>query len=338
MCTPGTTRLEKIEIRLSEWGCAVLVREVDVCTGAVLWERFETVVSECQIPPIEGENPCTTIIVTPGGISCQSEWQVAAQVSFPATYLDLRPFPATLVRWPSAARCGGLSVATGSGHHDYVAYGGGSKADPKVGDWRDLKLTLTLRPAGPMFFSMPQIGTLVLPDVGPNGPPAVVQWEKPSHPEAGGYVLAGSVAGLDELPGEMPLFLGSALTPYRLPWQLSYERYARDCTPGPDPTTGRLHCKTHSRLAEHDGHWEYSWEHRSQTGEITPQMVPGLAPNLGADLNGDGRPDAFWNTNLTIRRMDDQDRVDNPEWAASWNWGGAVYWAVREGQGQVGWP
>jgi hypothetical protein len=36
--------------------------------------------------------------------------------------------------------------------------------------------------------------------------------------------------------------------------------------------------------------------------------------------------------------MDEANQVDNPAWAASWNWGGAVYWAVREGQGQIGWP
>jgi hypothetical protein len=41
---------------------------------------------------------------------------------------------------------------------------------------------------------------------------------------------------------------------------------------------------------------------------------------------------------LTLRRMDDNNRVDNPQYQRSWNWGGIIYWAVREGQGQIGWP
>ena len=52
----------------------------------------------------------------------------------------------------------GLPPASGSGTYDYVPYGGGSPDDPDLGDWRDLRLTLTLRPAGPMFFAMPQVG------------------------------------------------------------------------------------------------------------------------------------------------------------------------------------
>jgi hypothetical protein len=36
--------------------------------------------------------------------------------------------------------------------------------------------------------------------------------------------------------------------------------------------------------------------------------------------------------------MDEAGQVDNPAWAAAWNWGGAVFWAVREGQGQIGRP
>lgn len=39
-----------------------------------------------------------------------------------------------------------------------------------------------------------------------------------------------------------------------------------------------------------------------------------------------------------LRRMDDSDRVDNSRYQRSWNWGGIIYWAVRERQGQIGWP
>jgi hypothetical protein len=337
-CPPGTTRLETIFVPIGQQGCEVIVREVDVCIGEVLWTEVKSVISECFEFPTDEYNPCTTFTITPGGISCDSEWAVAARVSFPDTYLDLRPFPATLVRWPTAARCGGLPPASGSGTHDYVSYGGGSPEDPDLGDWRDLRLTLTLRPAGPMFFAMPQVGSLALPDVGAWGPPSTIQWELPSHPEAGGGVLAGSVAGLEALPPDIPLFRGSANSPYRLFWRLTYERYTRDCEDGPDPDTGQFRCKTRNSLPENDGHWAYAWDGRSDGGEITPRMVPGLPSNLAADLNGDGVHDAFWNHQVTIRRMDEGGRVDNAQWAASWNWGGAVYWAVREGQGQVGWP
>lgn len=337
-CPPGTTRLETIFVPLNWEGCAVIVREVDVCTGAVLWEEVKSTISECFDFSTEGYNPCTTFAITPGGISCGSEWAVEANVSFPETYLDLRPFPATLVRWPTAARCGGLASASGSGTYDYVPYGGGSPDDPDLGDWRDLKLTLTLNPAGPMFFTMPQIGTLALPDVGTAGPASLIEWELPSHPESGGSVLAGSVAGLDGLPPDMPLFVGSAYSPYRLFWRLAYERYTRDCEAGPNPDTGQFRCKTRRSRPENDGHWEYAWDGRSDGGEIVPRMVPGLPPNLSADLNRDGVPDAYWNHQVTIRRMDTGGRVDNPQWASSWNWGGTVYWAVREGQGQIGWP
>jgi hypothetical protein len=337
-CTPGTTVREVIFVPITDEVCAIVRREVDACTGEVLWEDSDDAYADCSGLSVEEYNPCTTIEVTPGGITCGSEWYVEANVSFPETYLDLRPYPATLVRWPTAVRCGGLPQASGSGTYNYVPYGGGEPDDPRVGDWQDLRLTLTLRPAGPMFFEMPQIGALALLEMGADGQPALIGWELPSHPEAGGSVLAGNVAGLEELPADMPLFAGSAYSPYRLFWRLTYERYRRDCRAGPDPDTGQFRCKTRGSLTENDGHWEYEWVDRSDSGEILPRMVQGLPPSLAADLNGDGVPDAYWNHNLTIRRMDEANRVDNPLWAASWNWGGAVYWAVREGQGQVGWP
>lgn len=37
-------------------------------------------------------------------------------------------------------------------------------------------------------------------------------------------------------------------------------------------------------------------------------------------------------SNSKISRMDDNNRVDNPAYRRSWNWGGVIYWAVREGQ------
>ena len=57
-----------------------------------------------------------------------------------------------------------------------------------------------------------------------------------------------------------------------------------------------------------------------------------------ADINNDGTSDAYWDTNLTLRRMDESGSISNPQYQRSWNWGGIIYWAVREGQGQIGWP
>jgi hypothetical protein len=82
----------------------------------------------------------------------------------------------------------------------------------------------------------------------------------------------------------------------------------------------------------------YVWKLHREGGVIPPSAVDGLPPALGADLNGDGVADAYWDNNLTIRRMDNNNRIDNPRYARSWNWGGTIYWAVREGQGQIGWP
>jgi hypothetical protein len=163
-------------------------------------------------------------------------------------------------------------------------------------------------------------------------------------------VLAGEVPGLaelpdDVLPDDIPLFVGQARSPYRLFWRLSYEEYVEkqedECIEGPNGE-GVFECKTDPQQPGDDGHWEvityYEWEAQQRGGEVQPAMVQGLPPQLAADIDQDGTPDAFWNNNVTLRRMDGAGRVDNPEWEASWNWGGVVYWAVREAQGQIGRP
>jgi hypothetical protein len=163
------------------------------------------------------------------------------------------------------------------------------------------------------------------------------QFEQPSHPAAGASVTA-ALAGLGELAPDMTLFSGTAQSAYQLFWALAYEEYDRDCEPGPDPDTGAFTCRADGQATEDDGHWEYAWDSHGMGGEITPNMVNGLPPSLAADLNGDGIPDAYWNHQVIIRRMDEANSVTNPEWQASWTWGGVIYWAVREGQGQIGWP
>jgi len=282
------------------------------------------------------EHPCETFSMSGGGVVCSNtDWYIDARVSFPDTYLDLRPYPATLVRWPTAARCGGQPSNSGSGTYPYVAYGGGSPGNPQPGDWRNLRLTLTLNPAGPMFFSMPHIGTLILEPVGPGGNPEIFHWEVPSHPAAGGGPLAGSV-GLGELPADMPLFAGEAKSPYRLFWRFTYEEAVAitECVSGPG-ADGGYDCDGGTGHTEIVG---IEWVGRSMGGEIQPEDVPGVPESMKADLNLDGDPNAFWNRNVILRRMNDGNGISG-SWAASYNFGGGmVYWGVREGQGQIGWP
>ncbi|RMD60412.1 hypothetical protein D6833_09700, partial [Candidatus Parcubacteria bacterium] len=278
---------------------------------------------------------CDSFSITPGGINCVNvDWQITAHVNFPAICLDLRPYPATLVRWPSAARNGCLPTASGSGTYPYVGYGGGSPGNPQAGDWRNLRLTLTLRPADVMRFTMPHIGELLLPPVGPTGSPVLFKWELPSHPAAGGEVLAGSV-GLSELPGDMPLFEGEAKAPYRLFWSFTYEEAVDvvECVDGPNGR-GEYDCNNDTGHEEVVG---LEWVGRSMGGEISPLDVP-VPGYMKADIDNNGVPDAFWDRNVIIRRMDYSNSVTG-YWAATYHFGGgAVYWGVREGQAQIGWP
>jgi hypothetical protein len=251
-------------------------------------------------------------------------------------YLDVRPYPVTLVRWPTAIRNGGMPASSGSGGVGYISNGGGSSSSPRVGDWRDLRLILTLRPAGPLSITLPKIGTFNLPNAGSSGNPTLIQWEVPSHPAVGAGPLAGQVGGLEELPADMPLFVGSGRGAYKLYWELRYHQYEaeEECVAGPN-VNGVYNC---GGGAGHKVVVGYEWRRHSSGGEIPPQAVQNVPASRVADINGDGIPDAFWNNNLTLRRMDDGNSVNSPRYRRSWNWGGTIYWAVREGQGQIGWP
>jgi hypothetical protein len=338
-CTPGEhLQYQVLSYDAQAGACRAVPVWVDNCSGQVLESAGDAVDDlPCEFEPDPPDHPCEDFTLTPSGVICENfEWELTARVSFPPIYLDVRPYPATLVRWPTALRNGGLPQASGSGGKDYLPYGGGSPGNPHVGDWRGLRLTLTLRPAGMLFVSLPHVGELVLPDVGPTGNPNLVAWQVPSHPAVGGKTLAGSVGGLDELPADMPLFVGHGRAPYRLYWELRYFEYVaiKDCIPGPTGG-GNYNCGGGTGHTEVVG---YEWRRRTDGGEIPPAAVQGLPAALMADLNQDGTPDAYWDNNLTLRRMDDANRIDNPTYARSWSWGGTIYWAVREGQGQIGWP
>lgn len=174
--------------------CSAFPLWVDNCTGQPIEAAGDGVDDlPCELPASPPDHPCTTFTVSAAGITCgNTEWKVSARVAFPEIYLDVRPYPATLVRWPTAIRNGGLPEASGSGGVNYIAYGGGSPNNSREGDWQDLRLTLPLRPAGPMFVTLPHIGDLILPNQGATGNPTMIQWEVPSHPAVGGGPLAGS--------------------------------------------------------------------------------------------------------------------------------------------------
>jgi hypothetical protein len=55
-----------------------------------------------------------------------------------------------------------------------------------------------------------------------------------------------------------------------------------------------------------------------------------------AELNDDGTPDAYWDNTLTFRRMNNGNHLDDLQYQQSWNRSELIYWAVREGQGQIG--
>jgi hypothetical protein len=108
----------------------------------------------------------------------------------------------------------------------------------------------------------------------------------------------------------------------------------KECVDGPN-ANGSYNC---GGGTGHKVIVDYEWKRKSSGGEISPLDVKDLPAALKADLNSDGTADAYWDNKLTLRRMDDNNRVDNPQYQRSWNWGGIIYWAVREGQGQIGWP
>jgi hypothetical protein len=338
-CTPGQSSVivRQAYYPIGGGKCVIAGGTYDVCTGTWLTiSGFELPVDCPEVAETGPQHPCTDFSIGAGGVSCDADhgWRVQVTVRFPETYLDVRPYPATLVGWPTAIRNGGQPSSSGSGGQAY--YGTGSPDRPNVGDMSNIRLTLTLNPASPMYIALPHLGVLTLSDAGVSGTPQIIQWDIPSHPQAGGGPLARSVVGMDELPEDLPLFVGSGRSAYRLYWNLSYQVYEaiQECVPGPS-ISGSYNCAGDTGHRTVTG---YEWRRHVSGGEIAPASVANLPLSIAADLNGDGVMDAYWNRNLTLRRMDNADRVENPTYRRSWNWGGTIYWGVREGQGQIGWP
>ena len=74
----------------------------------------------------------------------------------------------------------------------------------------------------------------------------------------GATTLAGSVSGLDELPGDMPLFVGNGRAPYKLFWELRYQEYEaiEGCLTGPNGN-GNYNC---GGGTGHRGITGYEWK------------------------------------------------------------------------------
>lgn len=252
------------------------------------------------LPP--ATNPCDISASWTGSgfsASCESSWECTTAVPLPPTYIDVRPYPVTLVRWPTAIRCSGQDTSRDS------------CLVSEAGEMRNLRLTLEFRPAtGVVTVTLPFLPTFTFNASSPTAQPTLFQWEVPSHPAVGADRLAGTLDGFfDEIPGDFPVFSGQMTTPYRLYWTVSFERN------------------------------EYgTWVGYSFNGELLPQNVRDLPSGMIADLNGDGSGDAYWNSNFIISRMDENNRTDNPLYERHWSYGSLLPWAVREGQGQIGWP
>jgi hypothetical protein len=329
--------------------CALIPASVDVCTGEVLDASIGGDNGTVDLAPCPGssvipDHPCDEFIVSGGGVTCVSDltdggsagssWEVRAHAGWPGNEIHTRPYPVTLVDWDSVLRVAGLGTSSGSGRLDYAPWGGGSESNPAAGDWKDVVLRLEIRPLADWAdVFLENIGLLRLQI----GHLYTFQWNLPSHPAAGGGPLSGQVGQLEELEPDVPLYSNWSRAPYMVYCTLEYYEWDSVCVGGPDDY-GNTNCRRDSN-GVFTGHRESGWYRRSQTVPVSPTAARVDAPaSLLADLNGDGVPDAYWGRLSFIRRMDDTGSVNNPEWAHSYSWGAWWYWAVREGQGQIGWP
>jgi len=377
-CTPGTivdgaqyvpvdsnfmsSVLTQVEPGATGALCAVWTGAMDACTGefvgAVIYETVPVsginssgedgaavLASSCPTFDPPPPNPCDEFTVGSGGVTCTSdfvdsssfpgsEWQLTVHAPWPGAEIHTRPYPVTLVNWDTVMRVAGLGTSSRAGHLGYAAWGGGSPSAPAAGDWRDVTLRLEIRPVADWAdVFLENIGLIRMRI----GELHTFQWNLPSHPAAGGGPLSGQVGQLEELEPDVPLYTNWTRAPYMVYCTISYYEWESRCVNGPDDD-GSTNCRRDSN-GNFTGHREWGWRRHSQTTAITPQMAINDVPaSMLADLNGDGTPDAYWGRLSFIRRMDDAGNVNNPEWAHSYSWGAWWYWAVREGQGQIGWP
>lgn len=318
--------------------CQEYTAELDSCGGVVIVYGAEGGgLVDCPgsnpTPAPQSNNNKCSLVYNGGAISCKwnFQWQLVAAVSMPPIVIDVRPYPATLVNWPTTFRINALAENSGSGSLAYAGWGGGTPANPSPGDWRNITLTLTFRPTGtPLSIEMSQLTPFTVPI---SGDTKIFEWSVPSHPAVGAVETAGVVGQLGEIPSDMTLFQGNSMTTYKLYYLFTYLEYSehyvcRDpATPTPvtRPATppGSYQCMNRVLVGE--------WNSNSENGEILPSQVI----NLPASINGGS---VYNDWTVVIRRMDDNGNVNNPAYAHQYSWGSIFYFAVREGQGQIGWP
>ena len=273
---------------------------------------------------------CDNVIVSSADVTCghTTQWQLTARATWPDIPIDVRPYPATLNRWPTVLRVDSLPTSTGSAFLAYASMGGGSPTNPAGGDWRNLTVTVTIYPDPGV---LPQV---YLQNIGWITPPIgelyTFQWSLPSHPAAGGGPTAGAVGQLEELPQDMPLYTNQARAAYLVSCELDYQEYDNVCVLGAD-ASGNTNCDNNR------GHNVNEWVNKSMTQNlpVTKSTVPA---SMMADTNGDGIPDAYWDPAVVINRMNDADSVSDPVYGHSYSWGDIFYWGVREAQGVLTFP
>ena len=273
---------------------------------------------------------CDNVIVTSADVTCDhtTYWSLNATATWPDIPIDVRPYPATVNRWPTVLRVDSLPTSTGSAFLAYASMGGGSPTNPAGGDWRNITLTVTIYPDPGV---LPQV---YLQNIGWITPPIgqlyTFQWSLPSHPAAGGGPTAGAVGQLEELPQDMPLYTNQARAAYLVSCELDYQEYENVCVLGAD-ASGNTNCDNNR------GHNVNEWVNHSMTQNlpVTKSTVPA---SMMADTNGDGIPDAYWDPGVVINRMNDADSVSDPVYGHSYSWGDIFYWGVREAQGQITFP
>jgi hypothetical protein len=278
-------------------------------------------------------NKCS-LVYDNGSISCSwnFQWRLVASVTMPPIVIDTRPYPVTLVSWPTTMRVNSLATNSGSGRLAYAGWGGGRPGNPRPGDWENITLTVTFRPTGnPVTVNLAQQPPFTVSASA--GGKKTFTWMVASHPAVGAVMTAGQVGQLSEIPGDMTLFQGNSMTTYRLFYTLTYQEYSTHTKCGDSATPvpavppaippGSYQCKNLVTIGE--------WNSKSENGEIPP----GAVQNLPASINGGS---VYNDYSVVIRRMDESGSTSNPAYAHEYSWGSIFWWGCREGQGQIGWP
>jgi hypothetical protein len=250
----------------------------------------------------------------------------------PPIVIDTRPYPVTLVNWPTIMRVNSLATNSGSGTLAYAGWGGGQPGSPQQGDWKNITLTLTFRPTGnPVTVTLAQQPAFTVSSSG--GGTKTFTWVVPSHPAAGAVKTAGEVGQLGEIPADMTLFQGSSSTTYKLYYSESYQEYSEHfvCLDSSTPISSVPSNKPAPANVCVSGKMVGQWNSKSNSGEIPPSAVA----DLPASINGGS---VYNDYSVVIRRMDENGSTSNPQYAHQYSWGSVYYWACREGEGQEGWP